>query len=141
VVLMILGPPGLPVTMNSRPSFSTIVGVMLDRGRLRAAIAFAPRVSIRPYVLGRSGATAKSSISLLSSTPVSLAVMPEPYGVLIVIVSATALPALSLVDRCVVPASRAGRPGPSTRSGRSLASQRHGARCHHTVGARRARSW
>ena len=113
---------------------------MLERGRLRAAIAFAPRVSTSPYVLGWSGAVAKSSISLLSRTPVRSAVIREPYGVLIVIVSATALPSESVADRCVVPASRAGSPGPSTRIGRSPSSQRHGARCHQAVGARRARS-
>jgi hypothetical protein len=45
---MMRGPPGLPVTMNSVPSFSRIVGVMLERGRLRAAIAFAPRLSTSP---------------------------------------------------------------------------------------------
>ena len=48
VVEMMRGPPGLPVTMKSRPSRSRIVGVMLDSGRLLPATRFAPRVSINP---------------------------------------------------------------------------------------------
>ena len=48
VVVMMRGPPGLPVTMKRFPSRSTTVGVMLERGRLRGATALAPRVSTRP---------------------------------------------------------------------------------------------
>jgi hypothetical protein len=48
VVLMMRGPPGLPVTSRGAPSFSTMVGVMLESGRLPGAMALAPRVSTRP---------------------------------------------------------------------------------------------
>ena len=54
-------------------------------------------------------------------------VIPEPKGVLIVIVSATALPAASVADRCVVPESFCGRPGRSTSMARSSSSQCCGA--------------
>ena len=50
---------------------STIVGVMLESGRLRGAIAFAPRGVDEPVRVGRVRArSAKSSISLLSRMPV-----------------------------------------------------------------------
>ena len=39
-------------------------------------------------------------------------VMPEPNGVLMVWVIATALPAASTTERCAVPESFWGRPGP-----------------------------
>ena len=39
-VLMIVRPPGLPVTMNSLPSFARIVGVMLDSIRLPGRARF-----------------------------------------------------------------------------------------------------
>ena len=46
-----VGPPGEPSTRNSLPSFSTMVGVIADSGRLFAPIAFAgPWIS--PYILG-----------------------------------------------------------------------------------------
>jgi hypothetical protein len=48
VVLMMRGPPGLPVTMKGSPSRSRMVGVMLESGRLPGATAFAPRVSTSP---------------------------------------------------------------------------------------------
>jgi hypothetical protein len=70
----------------------------------------------------------KSSISLFSRMPVPGTVMPEPKGVLIVMVSATRLPAASLVERWVVPESSAGRPGPSTRIANSERPQVQGAR-------------
>ena len=76
---MMRGPPGLPVTMKSLPSLTRMEGLMLESGRFFGAMAFEPRVSIRPYdVGGLSGALAKSSISLLRITPVPCAVMPEP---------------------------------------------------------------
>ena len=101
---MMRGPPGLPVTMQQlgRPR-STIVGVMLESGRLPGATALAPRTSTRPKALGRLGATEKSSISSFSTMPVPGTVMPEPKSRLTVCVSATALPAASVTERCVVP--------------------------------------
>ena len=40
-VVMMRLPPGLPVTRNVLPSFSTIVGLMEESGRLSGATAFA----------------------------------------------------------------------------------------------------
>src|SRR6185503_19152294 len=59
---------GAPSTSTPFPS-STKVGVMLDSGRLPGATAFAtpPR---RRNEFGTSASSVKSSISLLSSTPV-----------------------------------------------------------------------
>ena len=62
-----------------------------------------------------SGATEKSSISLLRMIPVPGTVIPEPYEVLIVMVIPTAPPRPSVTDRCAVPASSAGRPGRRSR--------------------------
>src|SRR5271166_4283921 len=56
-------PPGLPDTRNGIPPRSTIVGVMLESGRLPGATAFAPRTSTSPNAFGTSGAMEKSSIS------------------------------------------------------------------------------
>ena len=116
---MMRGPPGLPVTMKGRPSRETIVGVMLESGRLPGAMELAPRSSTSPYTFGRPTAFEKSSISLLSTMPVPGTVMPEPKGVLIVMVSATAPPRPSLVERWVVPESSCANPGPSTSIARS----------------------
>jgi len=52
-VLMIVRPPGLPVTMNSCPSFARIVGVMLDSIRLPGSARFG-FVPISPSALRRS---------------------------------------------------------------------------------------
>ena len=49
-VLMMVLPPGLPVTMKSRPSFARMVGVMLESMRLPGAARFGS-VPIKP--LGR----------------------------------------------------------------------------------------
>ena len=38
-VLMMVGPPGLPVTRKGLPSFATMVGVIEDSGRLPGAMA------------------------------------------------------------------------------------------------------
>ena len=76
---MIVAPPREPTTSRSvlsRPS--TIAGDMLESGRLSGAIAFtSPWIS--PQLLGRPGATVKSSMMSFSSTPVPGTVTPHPY--------------------------------------------------------------
>ena len=70
--------------------------------------------------------------------PVPGTVIPEPKGVLIVSVMATALPAASAVERCVVPASSGAKPGPGTWIATSARCQVQGAR-RHQGGLMRAR--
>ena len=41
VVVMMRGPPGVPVTRKGRPSRNTMVGLMEESGRLRGATALA----------------------------------------------------------------------------------------------------
>src|SRR2546430_2108345 len=66
---MMVGPPGVPSTMSSRPSRpSTIDGVIADSMRLYGAMALASPW-IRPYMFGCPGAVVKSSISLFSRKP------------------------------------------------------------------------
>ena len=75
--VMMRGPPGLPSTNTGRPSFSTIVGVIDDSGRLPGAIALASPCT-SPNMLAAPGFTAKSSISLLSRKPVPGATTEAP---------------------------------------------------------------
>ena len=70
-------PPGEPVTRNGLPFFSTMVGVIDDSGRLFGPGALASK-PISPKAFGAPGAAAKSSSSLLSSTPVPSAIRPTP---------------------------------------------------------------
>ena len=80
---MIVGPPGLPTTARTCPSSSTIVGHMLDSGRLPGLGRFcSPWIS--PNSFGRPARAVKSFISLLSSTPLSPATKHEPSEVLTV---------------------------------------------------------
>ena len=110
---MMRGPPGLPETMNSWPSRSTIVGVILESGSLAGCDEIRPASIDQPVAIRRAlFRSAKSSISLFRITPVPGTVIPEPNGVLIVIVSATARPdAESVTERWVVPASSGIPPG------------------------------
>ena len=55
------GPPDAPSSNIGRSPFSTIVGDMLDSGRLPGAIALAADW-ISPYALGFPGSVVKSSI-------------------------------------------------------------------------------
>ena len=77
VVEMMVEPPGLPVTMNSLPSRSTMVGDIELSGRLPGSIWLA-LPWIRPNELGTPGLEVKSSISLLRKKPVSPAICPTP---------------------------------------------------------------
>src|SRR5208337_1673760 len=101
VAEIILGPPGEPVTKLSWPSRTRIVGVMELRGRLPGPMALASDW-IRPKrALGTPGCVVKSSISLLSKKPAE-EVTCEPYLSFSVVVQATALPAASTTEKCVV---------------------------------------
>ena len=76
---MIVGPPGEPTTARSRPSFTTMVGVMLLSIRLPGWMAFCAPIT-RPNMFGAPTLAVKSSISLLSVTPVpgTCTLAPKP---------------------------------------------------------------
>jgi len=74
---MILGPPGLPITMKGWSSLVMMVGLILLRGRFLGPIALAS-VPTRPYTFGIPGWALKSSISLLRIMPVPSTTIPEP---------------------------------------------------------------
>ena len=77
-IVMIRGPPGVPVTMKSCPAeSSTMVGVIAESIRLPGAIALASPCT-RPYMFGLPGAVAKSSISSLSRKPAPVTVTALP---------------------------------------------------------------
>jgi hypothetical protein len=101
-LVMIVGPPGVPATMNSLPSrSSTTVGVIADSMRFPGSIAFrSPWTS--PYWFGVPGRDVKSSISLLSTNPAPATVTLLPYHEFSVVVIATALPKRSTIETCVV---------------------------------------
>ena len=102
---MIRGPPLAPAaaTVAPAPGSTTMVGDMLDRGRFPGAGKFATE-GASPYPFGAPGVL-KSSISLLSTTPVDGDVTLDPNAVLTVLVSATAFRSASTTDTCVVPES------------------------------------
>ena len=77
VMVMIRGPPGLPITMKGDPPRDTIVGLIEESGDFPGATALASPCT-SPYMLGVPGFAVKSSISLLSRTPVPSATMPVP---------------------------------------------------------------
>jgi hypothetical protein len=76
-VVMMVEPPGLPVTSSTLPSLKTSVGLIDDSGRFidPGALASPP---MRPKKLAAPRLAAKSSSSSLSSTPVPSATRPEP---------------------------------------------------------------
>ncbi len=69
--------------------------------RLPGSIEFASR-PIKPYELGVFSRDEKSSISLFSKKPAPSTTIFEPNDRFSVVVYATALPAASITDRCVV---------------------------------------
>lgn len=75
--VMMRAPPGAPVARKGLPSFSTMVGVIDDSGRLREPTAFASS-PISPNTFGTPGFTEKSSISLLRKKPAPGTMMPLP---------------------------------------------------------------
>ena len=83
------------MSVNSSLLSTTMVGDMLDRGRRFGATAFAGRSP------DSGTALAKSVISLFNTKP--LAHRWEPKAPSTVAVIDTALPAASMIERCVVP--------------------------------------
>jgi hypothetical protein len=79
-VVMIVAPPAAPTAINGRPCRSTIVGDMLDRGRLPAAGRLGSGTP------GCSGVKLKSVSSLLSKKPRPGTTMPLPPSSSIVFV-------------------------------------------------------
>ena len=74
---MIVGPPAAPTASTGRSPSKTIVGDMLESGRLPGAGRLASEPT-RPKALGAPGAAAKSSISLFSTTPMPGTTTFEP---------------------------------------------------------------
>src|SRR4051812_32885836 len=88
--MMIVAPPAPPTARIGVPSWTTIVGLIDERGRLPGPGSFA--------VPGPE----KSVSSLLSRKPAPGATTAEPKVCSIVHVTATALPALSITETLVV---------------------------------------
>ena len=102
---MIVGPPAAPTTTFTWPLPSTaMVGVIDDSGRFLGATAFCS-LPMRPNALGTPGVSEKSSIWSLSTMPVLPATRCAPKVRFTVVVSATAFPSASIIERCVVPPS------------------------------------
>ena len=98
---IIVGPPAAPTVKTGLPSRSTIVGLMLESGRLPGATALAS-APMRPNALGVPGCAEKSSISLFITMPVPGSTTPEPNVVLTVAVQATHQPSESVAEKWVV---------------------------------------
>ena len=79
--MIIVDPPGEPVTKKGLSSLKTITGVMEDNGVFFGSILFASD-PIKPYTFGDPGLEEKSSISLFIKIPVPVGTMPDPYAVL-----------------------------------------------------------
>src|SRR6478672_4192638 len=95
-VVMIEAPPGEPIARKGLPSRSTIVGDMLDRGRLPGAGRFGSGAV--PCV----GAKLKSVSSLLSRNPRPGTTIPLPPSCSIVFVYDTRSPHRSLTTKWLV---------------------------------------
>ena len=70
-------PPGLPITIATRPFLDRMVGDIEDSGVLPGAIALASAPS-RPHMLAEPALAEKSSISSLSTMPVPSATTCAP---------------------------------------------------------------
>ena len=77
VMVMMREPPGLPITMASRPSLVRMVGLIDEIGVLPGATALASLPS-SPNWFDAPDLAAKSSISSFISTPVSPATRRRP---------------------------------------------------------------
>ncbi len=98
IVVMIVAPPGVPVTRSVRPSGSTtMVGVIADSMRLPGAMALASPCT-SPNWFGTPGFEVKSSISLFSRKPAPRTTTFDPNQLLIVVVTATAFPSRSTIE-------------------------------------------
>src|SRR6266403_2180811 len=101
VAEIMVGPPGEPVTKLSLPSRTRIVGVIELSGRCPGAMAFASDCINPNSAFGTPGCVVKSSISSFSKNPAVL-VTCDPYQLFSVYVLATAFPAASTTEKCVV---------------------------------------
>src|SRR6185369_7571087 len=100
-VVIIVLPPGVPTTINSLPSFVIIVGVIELNILLLGAIAFASPPT-KPNILGVPGLLLKSSISLFRRNPAPFTNTLLPNPPFKVVVTATALPSASTIEKWVV---------------------------------------
>src|ERR1700686_5373792 len=98
VWLIIVGPPAAPTERMGSPSFRTIVGLMLESGRLRGPTALASAPT-NPKKFVAPGCAEKSSIWLFNTTPVPGMTTLEPKVVLMVAVQATQLPSASAAEK------------------------------------------
>ena len=113
-VLMIVRPPGEPVTMNSLPSLATIVGDMLDSIRLpgRARLGSVP---MRPCLVGQPRAGIEVAHLVVQQEPAARARRSSSRSRLRACRSSTtALRCASTIEKCVV-SSRFRRPGEGRR--------------------------
>ena len=76
-MVIIVDPPGEPITKNGDPSFRTIVGVIDESGLFWGWIAFAS-FPTNPNALGTPGFDEKSSISLFKKKPAPETTCPFP---------------------------------------------------------------
>ena len=107
-------PPGVPST-------ATLSALVMKVGVIELSIRFPgcgalASKPITPNALGVPGFSAKSSISLLSSTPVPGGISPEPNSRFTVWVPATRLPSASMIEKWVVSSSSIGVATPDRRS-------------------------
>ena len=102
MVVGMVDPPADPIARRSSPpGVKTRVGAIEESGTLPGPGAFsAPPRTSNAFLI--PGATAKSSISSLSRTPVPWATTQDPNGSLTVVVSATAFPCASTAETWVV---------------------------------------
>src|SRR5258707_3394442 len=94
-----VGPPAAPTENSGLPSLSTIVGLILERGRLPGPTEFASAPTT-PKKLATPGGIAKSSIWLFRITPVPGITTLEPNEGLIFAVHATQFPSPSAWRKC-----------------------------------------
>ena len=113
-MVMMRVPPGVPSTVM-RSSETMKVGVIELSMRLPGSGALASK-PITPKAFASPGTSAKSSISLLSSTPVPGGTRPEPNSRLTVWVAATRLPSASMIEKWVVSSSSSGVGTPDSSS-------------------------
>src|SRR5690606_9370750 len=99
--VMIVEPLGVPTTIHNLPSFSTMVGVILLSILFWGAILLASAPT-RPNIFGTPGLALKSSISLFRKNPSSSQYTLEPYAPFKVVVTATAFPWASTMEKWVV---------------------------------------
>ena len=120
-VVMMVALPGEPNPTTGRPSRSSRVGVMLDRGRRKGATSFgANRGLAEELATAPAGTRLKSVSSLFSISPQPGTMMPLPQAYSMVLVTTTILPWASITLKCVVLRPFSSSPG-STSAGAACA--------------------